>query len=123
MSRLMREGLSHRYPGVPDEELLKAIDATGGWPVGYQYIGFEHTEERKAGFCLSSHNDGWWTVVMSADDYYMWKLSPAALARIAAAAINRCAAVVKTTSPKELRVTNWRGRDATLTKESHDNQH
>ena len=118
MSRLMREGLSYKRACSSDEDLLKQIDATGGWPVGYEFIGFEHTDERAAGFCATSQNNGWWTVVLSADDYYMWKLSPAALARIAEAAIKRCASVAASTSPKDLRVKNWRGYEAALTKES-----
>jgi len=85
--RQMREGLRHTRPGQPDAEFFSAIDATGGWPVGLQYVGFEHTDSRNAGFTNSPYNDGWWTVVASADDYYLWKLSPAALQRIADAVV------------------------------------
>lgn len=81
--RLMREGLRHDWSWSSDDgKFFQAIDATGGWPVGYQFVGFEHTEARSAGFTNSSVNTGWWTVVASADDYYLWKLSPAAFKRL-----------------------------------------
>lgn len=85
--RLMREGLSHTRPGMKGADLFQMVDSTGGWPVGYQYLGFEHTDERKAGFCNSPQNAGWWTVVASADDYYTFKLSEDGLRRISNAAV------------------------------------
>jgi len=85
--RQMRTGLVHARMGTTDVEFFQAIDATGGWPVGFKYCGFEHTDERDAGFTNSSHNTGYWTVVANADDYYLWKLSPGAIQRIADAAI------------------------------------
>lgn len=88
----------HMVPGLhyiaSDSELFKLIDKHGGWPVGYQFVGFSHTEGREAGFCNSSHNDGWWTVVASADDYYFWKLSPEAIQRIVDA-VHRASTVAK----------------------------
>ena len=88
MIRLMREGLCHNYPGFPADDFFTAIDATGGWPLGYAYVGFEHTDAREAGFCNSLRNTGWWTVIASADDYYLWKLSPEALKRITDTAVD-----------------------------------
>ena len=88
-ARTMRAGLAHEWQSSGDTgAFFSQIDATGGWPVGFQYVGFEHTDERAAGFTNSPHNDGWWTVVAHADDYYLWKLSDAALQRIADAAID-----------------------------------
>lgn len=81
-NRLMREGLAHKHAGMKDEDFFAMIDATGGWPVGYRFVGFEHTDERKAGFTNAPHNSGWWTVVADADDYYLWKLSPECLQRV-----------------------------------------
>lgn len=78
----MVPGLRHAHPGLPNEDFFRAIDAAGGWPVGYQFVGFCH-DEREAGFTNSPTCTGWWTVVASADDYHLWKLSPAALQRIA----------------------------------------
>lgn len=80
-SRQIQNGLRHTW-GMKDEAFFAMIDATGGWPAGFRYVGFEHTDERNAGFCNSPHNDGWWTVLFDADDYYLWKLSPDALQRI-----------------------------------------
>ena len=86
--RHMVPGLVHKYAGIPDEKFFQLIDSLGGWPVGYMYVGFEHSDERAAGFCNAPHNSGWWTVTNSADDYYMWKLSPAAVQRIVDAAVS-----------------------------------
>ena len=85
-NRSMRKGLAHNWAADP-AVFLAAVDATGGWPLGFKYAGFEHTSERDAGFCNSPHNDGWWTVVATADDYYLWKLSPEALQRIVDATV------------------------------------
>lgn len=85
-TRLMTQGLQHKWC-AENSAFLRAIDDCGGWPLGYKYVGFEHTETRDAGFCNSPHNDGWWTIVASADDYYLWKLSPEALQRVVDAAV------------------------------------
>lgn len=108
---LMRgEGLAHKYPGYKDAELFAAIDATGGWPLGYQFIGFEHSDSREAGFCNSPHNSGWWAVVASADDYYMWKLSPEALQRITDAVVS--AIRLPSIHAESLWIKNYRGHRA-----------
>lgn len=86
--RLMREGLAHHFPGMKDSDFFALIDATGGWPLDYRSVGFEHTDNRAAGFTNSPNNDGWWTVVADSDDYYLWKLSPAALQRVVDAAVS-----------------------------------
>ena len=85
--RLMRDGLAHAYAGLALDKFFQGIDDTGGWPVGYRYVGFQHSDQRAAGFTNSGQNDGWWTVIADADDYYLWKLSPAALQRVVDAAI------------------------------------
>lgn len=114
MDDLMREGLVHRHSGIGDDEFFKMIDNTGGWPLGYQYVGFEHTEKRAAGFCTSPHNSGWWTVLASADDYYLWKLSPKALQRIADAVRERI--TISYINADHLRIKNWRGHTAAVSK-------
>lgn len=80
--RKMVEGLRHEYAGLSAEKFLKEIDKHGGWPVGFEYVGFRHTDAREAGFTNSPHNTEMWTVLASADDYYIWKLSETALQRI-----------------------------------------
>ena len=86
--RKMVEGLTHKFAWAGDDaKFFQSIDEHGGWPAGYQFVGFEHTDERAAGFCNSRQNTGWWTVIADADDYYLWKLSPAALQRVVDAAI------------------------------------
>lgn len=108
-ARHMVDGLHY---GTSDVAFFKLVDAHGGWPVGHLFAGFCHTSEREAGFCDSPYNDGWWTVVASADDYYMWKLSPEALQRIVDAAIS--ASRVTAVDAGRLRIKNSRGYPAGL---------
>ena len=87
--RKMIKGLVHKFAWARDyAKFFEEIDRLGGWPVGFQYVGFEHTDERAAGFTNSTTNTGWWTVLSSANDYYLWKLSPEYLQRIVDAAIH-----------------------------------
>lgn len=79
----MIAGLAHKGACYQGHELFKKIDELGGWPVGYGYIGFEHDTDRDVGFCTENVNTGWWSILYSADDYYMWKLSPKALQNFA----------------------------------------
>lgn len=95
----MRKGLRHTRPGLTDTQFFQMIDDTGGWPVGFAFVGFEHTDDRDAGFCNSSTNSGWWTVVASADDYYLWKLSPKAAQQFADDAVAAFLAAVHRTRP------------------------
>lgn len=105
-ARLMREGLAHTRPGMKDNDFFLAIDATGGWPPGYQFVGFEHTDERAAGFSNDHRNTGWWTTLYSADDYYLWKLSPEAIARFAEGV--RRQLVIPAVNLQRLSVDGWR---------------
>jgi len=109
--RQMQAGLAHKYAGMKDAEFLALIDATGGWPVGFKYVGFEHTDSRAAGFTNSPRNDGWWTVVASADDYYVWKLSPEALQRIVDAGAEFSSRIVRrhVADAAKLEIRNSRG--------------
>lgn len=93
--RKMQPGLVHEFAGVKDGSFFALIDTTGGWPVGFKYVGFEHTDSRAAGFTNSPRGNGWWTVVASADDYYLWKLSPEAMQRIVDAAAEFSARIVR----------------------------
>lgn len=110
--RLMVPGLRHEYSSVKDHDFFTAIDACGGWPLGYQYVGFEHTDSRAAGFCNSRQNTGWWTVVANADDYYLWKLSPEALQRVVDAAV--AAIQLPRPAAHKLHIKNSMGWQATL---------
>ena len=62
---------------MSDEDFLKEIDKTGGWPLGYTHVAFHHgtAEERTCIFLKASYNSGWYTTVASSDDYYYWKLT------------------------------------------------
>lgn len=106
-TRLMRPGLSHPRPAIDDGDFFQMIDDTGGWPLGYEFVGFEHTDTRAAGFSCSSTNTGWWTTIASADDYYLWKLSPEALQRVVDAAIG----AVRLPTPRvgTFFIRGWRG--------------
>ena len=113
--RMMREGLTHEYAGLSDDAFFSMIDSTGGWPIGFAYVGFTHSSKREAGFCNSPSNDGWWTVLASADDYYLWKLSPKMLQRVVDAAI--ASARVTSVQANSLRIKNHMGYFAKLAKE------
>lgn len=78
----MVKGLVHKGIFTTKDQFFAAIDEAGGWPLGYEYVGFEHTEERKAGFSNSPIYHGWWTTLYSSDDYYFWKLSDEAKHKI-----------------------------------------
>lgn len=110
--RKMVPGLRHERMGLKDAEFFAHIDANGGWPLGYRYVGFVHSDEREAGFCNSPNNDGWWTVIASADDYYLWKLSPEALQRIVDATVS--AIRLPRVDAQKLSIKNWRGWSAAL---------
>lgn len=112
-NRKMIEGLRHVYC-VDDAEFFTAIDAAGGWPVGFRFVGFEHTQTRAAGFTNSPHNDGMWTVLASADDYYLWKLSSVGLQRIADAV--RESLTLPPVNVSRLPIRNWRGFRAAYNK-------
>ncbi len=114
VERLMVDGLRHKYAGLSDAEFFAEIDAHGGWPNGYRYVGFEHADARAAGFTNSHSNTGWWTVLAEADDYYLWKLSPAALQRVVDGVIS--ALTIPRVNAQKLSIRNSRGRQATLTK-------
>lgn len=111
--RKMIEGLRHAYC-VDMDVFFPEIDAAGGWPVGFKFVGFEHTEKRAAGFTNSPSNDGYWTVLASADDYYLWKLSPATLQRIVNAALG--AVRLPSIDASTLRIESSRGYRAVLAK-------
>lgn len=111
-NRKMVPGLTHKYAGLEDAEFFTHIDANGGWPLGYRYVGFIHSDEREAGFCNSPTNTGWWTVVASADDYYLWKLSPEALQRIADAVLGRIC--LPRVDAMQIWVKNFRGNKAAI---------
>jgi hypothetical protein len=107
----MRDGLAHKFLWASDDgKFFAAIDESGGWPVGYRYVGFSHSEGREAGFCNSPNNDGWWTVIASADDYYLWKLSPEALKRVTDAAVRHfIKGLTANTTPSEIWIADSQG--------------
>lgn len=102
--RKMVKGLTHQFSWSGDDgKFFQSIDDNGGWPVGFKYVGFEHSDERNAGFTNNPANTGWWTVIATSDDYFMWKLSPDAVRRIiegvlrnATVSVNRDTLTMKT---------------------------
>lgn len=112
--RLMRAGLSHSRISMADEEFLTLIDSTGGWPLGYKFVGFEHTSSRDAGFTNDPRNTGWWTVLCAADDYYLWKLSAECLQRVVDAV--RASIRLSTVNASELYIKNSSGTRAVIAK-------
>ena len=78
----MEEKSLHHIWCEPLEAFFARIDKFGGWPVEKRFVGFVHTKERKAGFTDEPIRHGWWTTICSSDEYYRWKLSPEAIAKI-----------------------------------------
>lgn len=73
--------------GDKDHEFFARVDKYGGWPVGMKYVSFYHSGPagpRECEFGNEYLNTGWWTTVFEADDYYRWKLSDKAIAKIRA---------------------------------------
>lgn len=71
--------------GDKDEQFFARVDAYGGWPVGMKYVSFYHSGPggpRECEFGNTYLRTEWWTTVYQADDYYRWKLSPEAIAKI-----------------------------------------
>lgn len=81
MTDMKTEKLNHKWCET-NERFFERIDACGGWPVGMRYVSFEHATERLCEFGNEYLNTGWWTTVASADDYYLWKLSDAAIKKL-----------------------------------------
>jgi hypothetical protein len=74
-----------KYERALDKKIFAArIDATGGWPLGYSHVSFLHGPDDNWWCTFTdgrAHNE-WWSVVMSADEYYWIKISDAKKAEI-----------------------------------------
>lgn len=66
-------------------EFFQKIDERGGWPLDSDrdWVGFEHTSERRAGFTDKPYRTGKWTTLYHRDDYLWWKMSDARKKKIA----------------------------------------
>jgi hypothetical protein len=92
-----------------DYSFFARIDETGGWPVGYDYVGFEHSDARRAGFTKAPVSHGWWTTLSHADDYYLWKVSPAGKRRFAEAIVHKVRYSVTCPSVERIAYQGWDG--------------
>ena len=70
----------------PLEKFLQRIDEFGGWPVNAKQVIYKHTGETQRPCYFSTTErevrDEWNTTVCFADDYYRWKLTPAAIEKV-----------------------------------------
>ena len=65
------------------EDVFQMIDDLGGWPLRAKSFVLRHQDNRACYFSeITSVRDGWNTSLYTSDDYYRWKLSPAALNEI-----------------------------------------
>lgn len=80
--KMAHKGLRHAYAGLSAADFFEHIDAVGGWPLDYPYVGFAHSDAREAAFTMEPTHHGYWTTLYHRDDYLMWKLSPVAWDRI-----------------------------------------
>lgn len=74
------------YSGNPNREdqLMRHIDEQGGWPHNAKSLVMRHgSDDRECYFCEKENiRDEWNTSILTADKYYMWKLSPEAKKKI-----------------------------------------
>jgi hypothetical protein len=56
-------------------DFMLRIDATGGWPLGYTHLSWSHSDTRDCMFTTSTNHNEWWSHVITADEYYWWKIS------------------------------------------------
>jgi len=84
---LARPALIHASSSMTDAEFFDAIDATGGWPVGYRYVQFYHAMDnagRTCRFTNDSTNTGWWTTICTRDQYLWSRISDSYKLHVAA---------------------------------------
>lgn len=71
--------ITHTWMETTSEDLVRQMDeANIGWPPKAKSLKFYHTIEkgdRPCKFFADAHNTGWWTVVLTPDEYYWIKLS------------------------------------------------
>jgi hypothetical protein len=67
--------ISHEHMVDKTESLCAKIDSVGGWNPKAETVKFCHTDRREMAFSDDYGNCGWWTVVLTRDKYYWWKLS------------------------------------------------
>ncbi len=59
-----------------DEKFLRMIDFLGGWPVNAKSVVLQHQTNRACYFSADKDvRNGWNTSIVTADEYYWWKLS------------------------------------------------
>lgn len=67
--------ISHEHMVDKTESLCAKIDSVGGWNPEAETVKFCHTDKREMAFSNDYSNCGWWTVVLTRDEYYWYKLS------------------------------------------------
>jgi len=75
-----RPAITHSWLETTTEDLVRQVDAAGGWPSEAMSLKFYHTVEkdnRPCKFFKDAHNNEWWTVVLTPDQYHWQKLSDA----------------------------------------------
>lgn len=80
--KFMGEGLYWMARDTKNE-FFGRIDECGGWPHNAKSVVYKHCcEEKRPCYFSAGANirDEWNTSIYSADEYYMWKLSPVATA-------------------------------------------
>lgn len=56
--------------------LSKKVDEAGGWNPEAVCVQFFHGERRYCIFSSQDVNSGWWTTVLTRDEYYWEKITP-----------------------------------------------
>ncbi len=63
-------GFSHEWVRDTTESLCKKVDDAGGWNPDAACVQFYHSETRSCKFSAVDRNSGWWTTVLTRDEYY-----------------------------------------------------
>lgn len=66
---------SHEWVKDTVTSLTAKIDLCGGWPTEAKALLFYHDDKRECVFCEEIKNTGFWTTVLTADEYYWEKIS------------------------------------------------
>lgn len=70
-------GFQHEWGKDTKATLADKVDASGGWNPDAACVQFFHgIEDRHCIFSAHNMNTGWWTTVLTRDEYYWERIGP-----------------------------------------------
>lgn len=70
-------GFVHERSGETIASLCDKVDEAGGWNPDAVCVQFYHGDRRYCVFSHQNYNTGWWTTVLTRDEYYWQRISAA----------------------------------------------